>query len=230
MSSLDHHLTGGSPASATDNVAPTPLPLDKRLIADALLRLSTAAAMGAFTVAAISHWLAAPSRVTLLLLVVANAFTTGLTLVTRTPIRRDWRPIVLLCSLGGTYGCIAYNLNPGVKVVPETVGALLQIAGIVWQVFAKASLRRSFGILPANRGVVSRGAYRFVRHPMYLGYFITDLAFMLTNFTIYNLLVHLAQLACQVGRITQEERMLSADTDYHAYKKAVRYRLIPLVF
>ncbi|MGN5478976.1 hypothetical protein ACTMU2_24375 [Cupriavidus basilensis] len=39
---------------------------------------------------------------------------------------------------------------------PKIVGAGLQVAGIAWQLYAKAfSLRFSFGILPANRGIVS---------------------------------------------------------------------------
>jgi protein-S-isoprenylcysteine O-methyltransferase Ste14 len=229
MSTLDHHLAAVVTPPDTRTVLRSAV-TDRRFIAEVLLRAATAVVFGAFTVAAISHWLAAPSRVTLLLLVIANSFTTGLALVARMPVRRDWRPIALICSLGGTYGCIAYDLNPGMNVLPETVGALLQLTGIAWQLFAKASLRRSFGVLPANRGVVSRGAYRFVRHPMYLGYFVTDLGFLLTNFTLYNLVVHAAQLACQVGRITLEERILSTDDHYRSYKRSVRFRLVPRVF
>lgn len=230
MSTLDHRLIARANPSRIESVKPSTRIVDKHLIADVLLRFVAAAVFGAFTVGAISHWLAAPSRITLLLLVVANCFTTGLALVARTPRRRDWRPIALICSLGGTYGCIAYNLNPGLRIVPEAVGALLQISGIAWQLFAKTSLRRSFGVLPANRGVVSRGAYRFVRHPMYLGYFVTDLGFLLTNFSFYNLAVHVGQVALQIGRIKQEERMLSADERYRSYCSQVRFRLIPKVF
>ena len=203
---------------------------DGHRLADTFLRLATATACGAFAFSAVSHWLENPARITLLLLMIANCFTTGLSLFTRTPARRDWRPIALLCSLGGSYTCIFYNLNPGVKIVSEGIGALLQICGIACQLFAKASLRRSFGVLPANRGVVSRGPYRFVRHPMYLGYFVTDLGLFLTNFSIYNLALHLIQVLCQVGRIMQEERVLSADSHYRSYSGSVRYRLIPMVF
>lgn len=204
--------------------------IDRHVVADVLLRGVTAAVFGIFAIAAISQWLAAPTRVTLLLIVVENCFTTGLVLISRMPVRRDWRPVSLFFSIGGTYGCMAYNLTPGIQFLPETVGASIQIAGIAWQLFAKASLRRSFGVLPANRGVVSRGAYQFVRHPMYLGYFVTDIGFLLTNFSLFNLSIHGFQLAMQVGRIVREERMLETDVAYRCYRKAVRYRLIPLIF
>lgn len=212
-----------------DSVARTQA-IDRHLIADISLRAVTAVAFAAFAISAISHWLAAPTRITLLLLVVANCFTTALVLVARTPVRRDWRPLTLLWTLGGTYAFLFYNLNEGVKIVPEAVGALLQIGGISWQLFAKISLKRSFGLLPANRGVVSRGAYRVVRHPMYLGYFITDAGFLLTNFSLLNLSVHVFQVAFQIGRIVREEKILEADVAYRCYRNTVRYRLIPGVF
>lgn len=221
-------LPAGSPAG--DSAAKAPLAVNLHWIADILLRVVTALVFGAFAVAATSHWLATPSRITLLLLVVADCFTTGLSLIVRTPRQRDWRPIALLCALGGTYGCVAYNFKPGVELVPQSFGVVLQMSGIAWQLFAKVSLRRSFGVLPANRGVVSRGAYRFVRHPMYLGYFVTDLGFLLTNFTFYNLCVLIVQMSCQVGRVLHEERMLSGDEHYRAYCDQVRFRLIPKLF
>ena len=207
-----------------------PHAIDRHLIADIALRVVTAVAFAVFAISAISHWLAAPTRVTLLLLVFANCFTTGLVLVARTPVRRDWRPLTLLWTLGGTYAFLFYNLNGGVKIVPEAIGALLQIGGIAWQLFAKISLKRSFGLLPANRGVVSRGAYRVVRHPMYLGYFVTDVGFLLSNFSLMNLSVHIAQVAFQIGRIIREEKMLETDAAYRCYRNSVRYRLVPWVF
>ncbi|WP_116138619.1 methyltransferase family protein [Trinickia diaoshuihuensis] len=218
MSSIDQESMANMPV------------IDRHVVADLLLRAVTVMVFGLFAVVAIKQWLAAPTRVTLLLIVVESCFTTGLAVVSRTPVRRDWRPTSLLFSLGGTYGCMAYNLNPGIQFLPEMVGASLQVAGIAWQLFAKISLSRSFGVLPANRGVVSHGAYRVVRHPMYLGYFVTDIGFLLSNFSLFNLSVHVAQLALQMGRIVREERILETDMAYRCYRKAVRYRLIPLIF
>ena len=45
----------------------------------------------------------------------------------------------------------------------------------------KITLGRSFGVVPANRGVVVGGPYNFVRHPIYTGYLITHVAFLVAN-------------------------------------------------
>ncbi|WP_408498349.1 methyltransferase family protein [Paraburkholderia xenovorans] len=213
----------------------TPADADRRPgMRDSLIeiasRVGAATMLSVFAYAAIVQWRAAPSRVTLLLLVVSAAVTVGLSLFARVPAKRDWRPFAFICSMGGTYYYLLVRLAPGTHLVPETAGVVLQVLGIFWQLFAKASLRRSFGILPANRGVVSRGAYRFVRHPMYLGYFVTDIGFLLVNFGWQNLLVYGCQFALQVGRILGEEKLLSADEGYRSYKARVRYRVIPGVF
>ncbi|MGF6770364.1 protein-S-isoprenylcysteine O-methyltransferase Ste14 [Paraburkholderia sp. GAS199] len=221
----------------TESPAPAANPADGSAPAgmrDALIevasRVGAATMLSLFGYATILQWRAQPSRITLLLLVVSAFVTVGLSLFSRVPVRRDWRPFAFICSMGGTYYFLAVRLAPGTQLVPETVGAVLQVLGIFWQLFAKASLRRSFGILPANRGVVSRGAYRFVRHPMYLGYFVTDIGFLLVNFGLQNLLVYSCQFALQVGRIVREEQLLSGDEGYRTYKGRVRYRVIPGVF
>ncbi|HEX8471339.1 MAG TPA: hypothetical protein VF633_09520, partial [Brevundimonas sp.] len=51
----------------------------------------------------------------------------------------------------------------------STGGAVLMLAGLVISFGAKLSLRRSFGVIAANRGVKRTGLYAVVRHPMYLG-------------------------------------------------------------
>jgi protein-S-isoprenylcysteine O-methyltransferase Ste14 len=206
------------------------VPRLRRWVLEISARISTAILLSLFTYIAIKHWRADPTRITLLLLVVAECFTLGLSLVVRVPMRRDWNPISLICALGASYYFLAIQLAPGTRLVPEALGAALQIAGICWQLFAKFSLRRSFGVLPANRGVVSHGAYRFVRHPMYLGYFIMDMGFLLTNFGVQNIIAYGAQVTLQIVRIIREEKILSADERYRAYKGKVHYRVIPGLF
>jgi protein-S-isoprenylcysteine O-methyltransferase Ste14 len=202
----------------------------REAMVEIFVRLCATLVLSLFTYSAVLNWLAAPERITLALFVVSAFAIQGLALFARVPKKRDWRPVALFFSIGVTYYFLAVQLAPGTKLIPESAGAVMEVCGIVWQLFAKASLRRSFGILPANRGVVSCGAYRFIRHPMYLGYFIADLGFLLTNFGVQNLLVCGGQFLLQIGRIVREERLLCADETYRAYKSKVRYRVIPGIF
>ena len=133
-------------------------------------------------------------------------------------------------TLTATVYPLAFNIDPGLKIVPEGVAATVQIVGVVIQLYAKWSLRRSFGLLPANRGVVVSGAYRFVRHPMYAGYFVTDLGFILANCGTRNLIVIFSQWALQAVRLLREEKLLAHDETYREYASRVRYRVIRGVF
>lgn len=109
-------------------------------------------------------------------------------------------------------------------------GVALMLAGMATQVSAKLSLRRSFGLVPANRGVKTGGAYRFARHPMYLGYMISHVGFLLLAPTFWNAAVYIVCWTCLLLRIEFEERLLSADPGYQAFKTKVRFRLLPGIY
>jgi protein-S-isoprenylcysteine O-methyltransferase Ste14 len=115
-------------------------------------------------------------------------------------------------------------------VAPDAVGFALQLFGTGFQLYGKLSLGRSFGIVAANRGVVSSGPYRLVRHPIYLGYLVTHAGFLLSNMGARNAVIYGAAYVLQVARIYAEERILSEDGRYREYLRRVRYRLIPGVF
>jgi len=156
--------------------------------------------------------------------------TVGLAVFSRVPRERDWKPLSLAATLCATFYFLAFSIEPGIRLVPEVLAAGMQVAGLFVQIYAKWSLRRSFGLLPANRGVVVAGPYRIVRHPMYLGYFVTDLGFLVANFGVRNVVVVLAQWTLQVVRIVKEEQLLSNDSTYREYMSRVRYRLVHGVF
>ena len=48
---------------------------------------------------------------------------------------------------------------PGAGLVPDTLTALVSSVGLLIVIAGKVTLGRSFGIAPANRGVVSGGPY-----------------------------------------------------------------------
>ena len=119
------------------------------------------------------------------------------------------------------------NVTP---VLPVVVCLCIMVAGISIQIAAKLALGRAFGIVAANRGVRVRGPYRLVRHPMYAGYTLTHVGFLLAMPSAMNALFYAAALAMQVARIHREELVLARDPAYRDFAGRVRYRLLPGVF
>ena len=58
---------------------------------------------------------------------------------------------------------------------------LLAIVGFLIVVLATVELGTSIGISPANRGLVRSGIYRYIKHPMYLGYVVSEFGLVLLN-------------------------------------------------
>lgn len=106
----------------------------------------------------------------------------------------------------------------------------IQAAGTLIALTGVASLGRSFGIVPANRGVKTGGLYRLVRHPIYFGYLLTGLSLTAQNPVAWNAGVLLCGTLCQVLRILREEALLSRDEAYRALMQRTRWRLLPGVW
>lgn len=114
--------------------------------------------------------------------------------------------------------------------VPDAVTALVSAVGLGVVIFGKVALGRSFGIAPANRGVVIRGPYGLVRHPIYAGYLLTHVAFLVAHPSPWNVTVLLIADGALVVRALIEERVLNTDAAYRAYCQRVGWHLIPGVF
>lgn len=138
------------------------------------------------------------------------------------------RPQDWAAAFGGTLAplLVAKSADPQ----HLAIGAFLIMFGMFTQLSAKLSLRRSFGLVAANRGVKTGGAYRYVRHPMYLGYMISHVGFLIMVPTLWNFTVYAVGWTCLVLRIVFEERLLSKDAAYQEFKTRVRRRLIPGVY
>jgi protein-S-isoprenylcysteine O-methyltransferase Ste14 len=117
-----------------------------------------------------------------------------------------------------------------VALVPDALTVGVSAVGLMIVVAGKLTLGRSFGIVPANRGVVTGGPYDIVRHPIYLGYMITHLAFLAAHPLARNLIVIAIADAALVARALVEERTLEKDDRYQAYCRRVSWHLVPGVF
>lgn len=171
-----------------------------------------------------------PTRISLVLIAASSALTIGAYILARAAIVRDWHPLAF-ATLLPIYGYpVLLDVRPGPHLVPELLAAAVQMVAVGWIIYGKLSLGRSFGLLPANRGIIVSGAYRWVRHPIYLGYILCHCGFLLASFSWRNLLVYGASHLVQIGRLLREEKLLSRDDAYRQYRQRVPYRLVPGVF
>ena len=172
----------------------------------------------------------ATGHITGLLLLVSEALVVALTLVRRRAeaIDRTWKARTL--TMFSTFCPPLLRPVAVAALGPESLTVIISAVGLMIVVLGKISLGRSFGLTPANRGVVCSGVYRFVRHPIYLGYLVTHVGFVIAYPAGWNLAVLLAADVALMLRAICEERTLALDPAYRAYMDRVRWRIVPGVF
>lgn len=165
----------------------------------------------------------------LLLLLLGEIITISLVIVAKPTDTRDFSITPVLLTVAGTFCIILVSLDTGIQLVPRIVSQTIMVIGIFWQILSKIYLGRSFGLLPAHRSVVDTGPYRLIRHPIYFGYFINHVGFLLNQFSLYNLMILTIVYLFQFGRMYYEEKTLSRSEEYRQYKERVKKRFIPFV-
>jgi len=113
---------------------------------------------------------------------------------------------------------------------PDMLTGIISLLALVLIVSGKLTLGRSFGLVPANRGVVVQGPYSAVRHPIYSGYLVAHVAFLAAHPSTWNVVVFAIADGALIVRALMEERVLTTDADYRDYCARVSWHLIPGVF
>ena len=164
-----------------------------------------------------------------LVFAVQQAWVAAVFLLRRRPLSVSRRPLDWVAAYAGWF--------TGFLVRPEgvhtswgvAVGFWAQVAALLLWAWAFARLARSYGIVPADRGLVTAGPYAFVRHPLYASYLVGGIGYLLQSASFWNVAVVLVTVGWQLVRITAEERHL-AGPDYASYRARVRWRLCPGVW
>ncbi len=115
-------------------------------------------------------------------------------------------------------------MGGGKRLIPIWASGLAASLGLAFSLWALWTLRRSFGIAPADRGLIKGGPYQIMRHPAYAGELISVCAFILGSFFIVNAVILFVLIITLIIRIFQEESMIQGYSDYAG---DVRWRLVP---
>lgn len=137
----------------------------------------------------------------------------------------DW-----LFAFGGTFGGVLFRPVGAHPRWGVDIGLSVQLIGLAICVVSFLALGRSFGFAAADRGLVRRGPYAVVRHPIYASYLLLQSGYVLQSLSLWNALVMLMVTSCNVGRILAEDRLLATNKGYGAYRTRVRWRLLPGVW
>jgi protein-S-isoprenylcysteine O-methyltransferase Ste14 len=147
----------------------------------------------------------------------------------RAPQRVTPNPWWWLLAFVATYGGLAWATfaPPGLALVPSALTTGLSVLGVVVIIYARLSLGRNIGFVPAQRSLVSSGAYAYVRHPIYSGLFLTWVSLCLRQYSSLNIGLFLTICLLYFIKSLVEEGFLRADPAYADYLRQVPYRFFP---
>jgi protein-S-isoprenylcysteine O-methyltransferase Ste14 len=136
-----------------------------------------------------------------------------------------------LVALLGTFllNVVAYvPVEDATSTMLLFVSSAMVVAGTLFTIWSLAWLGRCFGLLPEVRGLVLRGPYRLVRHPVYLGEVASAVGILIAKPHPVILLTVLLFVVLQYMRTEFEERALcqAYPSDYPRYREQVP-RLVP---
>jgi len=164
---------------------------------------------------------------------VLNTLILVITMVIRRPPKRVTpNPWYWLLAFVASYWLvfIIFFLQKGRPLVTDWITDLISILGLLVVIWARLSLGRNIGFVPAQRELVHTGAYGYMRHPVYTGVLLTHIAFVLRAYSPVNATLMGLGVFCFIPvKSLVEEDFLRADPQYAAYMQRVRGRWIPYV-
>jgi protein-S-isoprenylcysteine O-methyltransferase Ste14 len=165
--------------------------------------------------------------------VAINALILIVTMLLRTaPVRITPNPWYWLLAFVASYQGLAFAAfgQQGIALVPNSVTDFLALLSLAVVLYARCSLGRSIGLVPAQRVIITRGAYGFVRHPIYTAAFIGYLGFALRAYTLRNAMMVVFGAGLFVIKSFVEEWFLREDPEYSEYLDRVKWRWFPGLF
>jgi protein-S-isoprenylcysteine O-methyltransferase Ste14 len=152
---------------------------------------------------------------------------------------RTVQKFIIIGAFLGLFGMVALSAFDrrfgwsSVPVVICVIGDLMVVAGltIAMLVVVQNSYAAATVTVEEGQKLASRGLYKLVRHPMYVGDVILMVGIPLALGSYWGLLFILPGVLALVFRILDEEKMLNQElAGYSEYAQRVPYRLMPYVW
>ena len=150
----------------------------------------------------------------------------------------EQRSVILLCGLVFVLAFVSagFSFRFGRFMLPGWVSCVsaavfLCAYGLYAEVLRENAFLSRTVEVQENQRVIDTGLYAVVRHPMYLSTLLLFLSMPLVLGSAVSFLIMLLYIPILAKRIRNEERVLESGLDgYAAYKKRVRYRVIPFLW
>lgn len=164
------------------------------------------------------------------LLLVLQLSVLAVTMLTRRPPRRiTHNPIFWILAVSATYWPLYSQefYSAGQRVAPQWASLGVSIVGFIIAIWARFTLGRNIGFVPAQREIVAHGIYRFVRHPIYTAIFLGIIADEMAAFSWRNVALDVFWASLFIIKSFVEESFLADSSEYADYKRRTRWRWFP---
>lgn len=151
-------------------------------------------------------------------------------IVRRAPVRISTNPWFWLLTFVETYwGVLTIGLTThGHPLAPNWVTDSIALLSLGLALWARLTLGRSIGLVPALRKLVTHGTYNYMRHPIYSAISISLVGLALRSYSPRNAMIFaLGIFWFCLKSVVEESFLRSADPEYAAYMHRVRWRWLP---
>jgi protein-S-isoprenylcysteine O-methyltransferase Ste14 len=162
-----------------------------------------------------------------------NLLVAGKLILRKRPYKKPDRLREIAIPLVGVYFPLLYNF---IQYLPQKynhilaplntlfpllfIGLFFCIIGLLITIISIFNMKSSFSIFVEVGDIVSRGMYRYMRHPVYFGYFISWVGLCLIRARLYTVIFAAMYISIILIRARMEEEKLAEHSlEYRIYQK-----------